>query len=96
MFEKIRDVISEKIGIDKEKITMESSFVGDLNIDSISMIDLIMELEDEYGIEFDEDDADNIKTIADVIEYINKLSWFKWVCQPGILNSCLKRCYYGR
>ena len=57
MFEKIRDVISEKIGIDKEKITMESTFVGDLNIDSISMIDLIMELEDEYGIEFDEDDA---------------------------------------
>ena len=70
MFEKIRDVISEKIGIDKEKITMESSFVVDLNID--------------------EDDADNIKTIADVIEYINKLSWFKWVCQPGILNSCFK------
>ena len=74
MFEKIRDVISEKMGIDKEKITMESSFVGDLNIDSISMIDLIMELEDEYGIEFDEDQADSIKTIADVIDYINKIS----------------------
>ena len=74
MFEKIRDVISDKIGIDKEKITMESSFVGDLNIDSISMIDLIMELEDEYGIEFDEDQADSIKTIADVIDYINKIS----------------------
>ena len=73
-FEKIRDVISEKMGIDKEKITMESSFVGDLNIDSISMIDLIMELEDEYGIEFDEDQADSIKTIADVIDYINKIS----------------------
>lgn len=74
MFEKIRDVISEKMGIDKEKITVESSFVGDLNIDSISMIDLIMELEDEYGIEFDEDQADSIKTIADVIDYINKIS----------------------
>ena len=81
MFEKIRDVISDKMGIDKEKITMESSFVSDLNIDSISMIDLIMELEDEYGIEFDEDQADSIKTIADVIEYINKISWFGWVCR---------------
>ena len=80
MFEKIRDVISDKMGIDKEKITMESSFVSDLNIDSISMIDLIMELEDEYGIEFDEDQADSIKTIADVIEYINKISWLGWVC----------------
>lgn len=72
MFEKIRDVLSEKTGIDKEKITMESSITGDLNIDSIGMIDLIMELEDEYDIEFDEDEADNIKTIADVIDYINK------------------------
>ena len=72
MFEKIRDVLSEKTGIDKEKITMESSIAGDLNIDSIGMIDLIMELEDEYDIEFDEDEADNIKTIADVIDYINK------------------------
>lgn len=72
MFEKIRDEIAEKMGIDKEKITMESSLTEDLNIDSIGMIDLIMELEDEYGIEFDEDEADNIKTIADVIDYINK------------------------
>lgn len=72
MFEKIREVLAERIGIDKEKITMESSIVGDLNIDSIGMIDLIMELEDEYGIEFDEDDADKIKTIGDVVEYIQK------------------------
>ena len=72
MFEKIREVLAEKTGIDKEKITMESSIVGDLNIDSIGMIDLIMELEDEYGIEFDEDDADSIKTIADVVDYIQK------------------------
>ena len=72
MFEKIREVLAERIGIEKEKITMESSIVGDLNIDSIGMIDLIMELEDEYGIEFDEDDADKIKTIGDVVEYIQK------------------------
>lgn len=88
MFEKIRDVLSEKTGIDKEKITMDSSIVGDLNIDSIGMIDLIMELEDEYGIEFDEDEADNIKTIADVIDYINKNIWRnEYVCK-GMLNSC--------
>lgn len=70
MFEKIRDVLAEKTGVDKEQITENTAFVEDLNIDSIGMIDLIMELEEEYDIEFDEDDADKIKTIADVIQYI--------------------------
>ena len=72
MFEKIKDVLSERLGIDKEKITMETSFVEDLNIDSISMIDLIMELEDEYDIEFDENEADNIKTVADLVKFIDE------------------------
>ena len=74
MFEKIRDVLAEKTGVDKDKITEDTAFIEDLNIDSIGMIDLIMELEEEYDIEFDEDDADSIKTIADVMEYIKKNS----------------------
>ncbi len=71
IFEKIKKVISEQTGIDENEIKMESTFTEDLNIDSLDMVELVMELEEEYGIEIDEDDADKIKTIADVVNYIN-------------------------
>ncbi len=72
IFEKVKSVIAEQTGIDPETITMESSFVEDLNIDSIDLIELIMMLEEEYNIEFSEDDAETIKTIGDVVNYINR------------------------
>ncbi len=72
IFEKVKSVIAEQTGIDPETITMESSFVEDLNIDSIDLIELIMMLEEEYNIEFSEDDAETIKTIGDVVNYINQ------------------------
>ena len=71
IFEKIKKVISEQTGIDESEIKMESTFTEDLNIDSLDMVELVMELEEEYGIEIEEDDADKIKTIADVVNYIN-------------------------
>ena len=72
IFEKVKSVIAEQTGIDPETITMDSSFVEDLNIDSIDLIELIMMLEEEYNIEFSEDDAERIKTIGDVVNYINQ------------------------
>ncbi len=72
IFEKVKSVIAEQTGINPETITMDSSFVEDLNIDSIDLIELIMMLEEEYNIEFSEDDAEKIKTIGDVVGYINQ------------------------
>ena len=72
IFEKIKAVLAEQTGIDESEITMESTFTEDLNIDSLDMVELVMELEEEYGIEIDEDDADKIKTIGDVVNYINE------------------------
>ena len=72
IFEKIKTVIAEQTGIDESEIKMESTFTEDLNINSLDMVELVMELEEEYGIEIEEDDADKIKTIGDVVAYINE------------------------
>ena len=72
IFEKVKAVIAEQTGIDESEIKLESTFTEDLNIDSLDMVELVLELEEEYGIEIDEDDADKIKTIGDVVNYINE------------------------
>ncbi len=70
MFDKIREIIAEQFNIKKENITLETSFYNDLNADSLDLFQIITELEDVFGIEFSNDDADKIKTIGDAVEYI--------------------------
>ncbi len=69
-FEKIRGIIAEQLGIDAETITMESSFVDDLGADSLDIVSLIMAMEEEFGIEFAEEDTDKIRTVGDAVNYI--------------------------
>ena len=71
-FEKIRDVIAEQMGVDKESITAETTFADDLNADSLDVFQIISELEDIFGMEFSSEDADKIRTIGDAAEYIKK------------------------
>ena len=71
-FEKIRDVIAEQMGIAKEGITPESKFQQDLNADSLDIFQIISELEDIFGMEFENDDAANIATVGDAAEYVKK------------------------
>ena len=70
MFEKIRSIISEKLGIDEEEITMESAFIEDLNADSLDIVELIMALEDELEMEIPDEDVENFKTVGDVVNYV--------------------------
>ncbi len=72
VFEKIKEALITHAGVEADKITMDASFVEDLNIDSLDLVDLIIMLEEEYDIEFDEDAAETIKTVGDVVDYINK------------------------
>jgi acyl carrier protein len=73
IFDKIKKAISEQTGIDEDSIKLESTFKEDLNIDSIDLVELIMQLEEEYDIEFDDDQADKLKSVGDVVEYINEI-----------------------
>lgn len=70
VFEKIKEIISDQLGIDPEEITMESSFVDDLGADSLDIVELIMALETEFDIEIPDEDAEKISIVGDVVNYI--------------------------
>jgi len=70
IFNKIRDIISDQLGIDAEEITMESSFVDDLGADSLDIVELIMALETEFDLEIPDEDAEKISIVGDVVNYI--------------------------
>ncbi len=71
MFEKVRAIIAEKLNLDQEEIKLESSIVDDLGADSIDLIDLIMNLEEEYGISISDEEAVKLKTVGDIVDFIN-------------------------
>lgn len=71
MFEKIRDIVVEQLGVDESQVSMESSFVDDLGADSLDIVELIMALEDQFGIEIPDEDAEKIATVGDAVEYVN-------------------------
>ena len=65
--------IAEQLGVDEENITLEATFVEDLGVDSLDLVELSMALEDEFGIdEMAEEDMANIKTVGDLVEYLGK------------------------
>ena len=72
-FDKVKDVVLDKLGVEESQITMEASFVDDLGADSLDTVELIMELEEEFGIEIPDEDAENITTVGSAVDYIDKI-----------------------
>lgn len=70
--EKIKSIITEQLGVKKEDITRESSFVDDLGADSLDTVELVMALEDEFGTEIPDEDAEKLTTIGRAIDYIEE------------------------
>lgn len=72
--EKVIGIVSEQLGVPKEEVTRDSSFVDDLKADSLDVVELVMEFEDEFSITIPDDDYDKIKTVGDAINYIDEKS----------------------
>lgn len=72
MFDKIREIIADKLSVDVEEITLDSSFIDDLNADSLDIVELIMALEDELDMEIPDEDVENFKTVGDVVNYVKQ------------------------
>ena len=70
VFEKVRDIVVEQLGVEEDEVTMESSFIDDLGADSLDIVELIMALEEEFEIEVPDEEAEKITTVGDVVEYI--------------------------
>ncbi len=70
VFEKVRSIVAKTLGVEESKITLETSLVNDLGADSIDAVEIIMELEDEFGIEFDDEATQSVQKISDIVAYI--------------------------
>lgn len=74
VFEKVREVIIDQLGIeDEESITMDTTFIDDLGADSLDVVELIIALEEEFGIEIPETEAEKVVTVGDVVNYISSV-----------------------
>lgn len=71
---KVKDIIVDKLGVDKEEVKLEASFTNDLGADSLDTVELIMELEKEFGVTIPDSDAEKIQTVGDAIAYIENAS----------------------
>ena len=70
VFEKVKSIIIEQLGVADTAVTMEASFIDDLGADSLDIVELIMALEEEFDIEIPDADAEKVVTVGDVVEYI--------------------------
>lgn len=71
---KVIDIVGEQLGVSQEEISRTSSFVDDLKADSLDVVELVMEFEDEFGITIPDDDYEKIRTVGDAVDYIEEKS----------------------
>ncbi|MDI6618452.1 MAG: acyl carrier protein [Clostridiales bacterium] len=72
VFDKVKEIIVEQLGVDPEDVTTESSFVDDLGADSLDIVELIMALEEEFDIEIPDEEAEKFPTVGKVVDYIKE------------------------
>lgn len=74
VYERVRSIVAERLGVDEEKVTMDAEFIGDLNADSLDLVEVIMAMEQEFDLEIKDEEAENIRTVSDAVTYIEEHS----------------------
>jgi acyl carrier protein len=74
VFERVKRIIVERLGVEEAEVTPEASFKDDLGADSLDVVELVMELEDEFDLEISDEDAEKITTVGEVVNYIQSHS----------------------
>ena len=73
-YDKVKEIIIDKLGVEDGKITVDAKFIDDLGADSLDTVELIMQFEEEFGIEIPDEDADKIISVKDAVSYIDNKS----------------------
>lgn len=68
--ERVRGILVEQLGVDEEQVTEDASFQADLDADSLDLVELIMELEDQFGLKISDEDAQKIETVGQAVDYV--------------------------
>ena len=72
IFQKLKNIVVDQLGVNEENVTMEATFVDDLAADSLDIVELVMNIEEEFDLEIPDSDAEKIVTIGDVVKYIEE------------------------
>lgn len=73
VFEKVREILCNQLDLEEDQVTMEASISEDLGADSLDVVDLLMSLEDEFDIEIPDDEIENVKTVGQLVKYIESI-----------------------
>ncbi len=71
-FERVRGIVAERLGVDEDKVTMDSEFIADLNADSLDLVEVIMAMEQEFDLEIKDDEAEQIRSVSDAVRFIDE------------------------
>ncbi len=74
IFEKLTEILADQLAADQEAMTMDTKIAEELGADSLDLVDLLMSIEDEFGVEIPDEEVENLHTIGDVVDYISKHS----------------------
>lgn len=72
VFDRVKEIIVEQLDVEESQVTQEASFSDDLDADSLDVVELVMEFEDEFDLEIEDEDAEKIATVGDAVDYINR------------------------
>jgi len=73
-YDRVRVIVAERLGVDEDKVTENAEFIGDLNADSLDLVEVIMALEQEFDAEIKDEDAENIRNVGDAVRFIDERS----------------------
>lgn len=72
IFEKLKELVVDQLGVEEDEVTMEASMQDDLGADSLDLVDLVMSVEEKFGVKVADEDLENIKTVGDIVDYIEE------------------------
>ena len=72
IFDKLKELVVDQLGVEEDEVTMEATMQDDLGADSLDLVDLVMSVEEEFGVKVADEDLENIKTVGDIVNYIEE------------------------